>query len=119
VAFAPCATPAIGMSAKELENRDGAVPPGRDPTPREGSGGTGLGLPLTKAAGREANRARFAIESEKDAGDLGGNYVSAAAQGCDARLGVFNTGCLSIAIGRTTPSEGANRISTDDRSHQR
>ena len=36
---------------------------------RHGSGGTGLGLPLTKALA-EANRASFAIKSAKDAGTL-------------------------------------------------
>ena len=36
---------------------------------RHGSGGTGLGLPLTKALA-EANRASFAIRSQKDAGTL-------------------------------------------------
>jgi PAS domain S-box-containing protein len=57
-----------GMTAKELET---AMEPFRQVTTaaREGAGGTGLGLPLTKALA-EANRARFKIESEKDAGTL-------------------------------------------------
>jgi PAS domain S-box-containing protein len=57
-----------GMTAKELET---AMEPFRQlPTSgRESQEGTGLGLPLTKALA-EANRARFSIESEKDAGTL-------------------------------------------------
>ena len=58
----------IGMTDKELET---AMEPFRQvaTSAREVLGGTGLGLPLTKALA-EANRARFAIESEKDAGTL-------------------------------------------------
>jgi PAS domain S-box-containing protein len=57
-----------GMTAKEIEI---ALEPFRQlaTSTREGSGGTGLGLPLTKALA-EANRARFSIESQKDAGTL-------------------------------------------------
>jgi PAS domain S-box-containing protein len=57
-----------GMTAKELET---AMEPFRQvaTAAREGAGGTGLGLPLTKALA-QANRARFTIESEKDAGTL-------------------------------------------------
>ena len=58
----------IGMTAKEVEI---ALEPFRQvaTSPREGSGGTGLGLPLTKALA-EANRARFFITSEKNDGTL-------------------------------------------------
>jgi PAS domain S-box-containing protein len=57
-----------GMTAKEIET---ALEPFRQlaTSTRAGSGGTGLGLPLTKALA-EANRARFSIESQKDAGTL-------------------------------------------------
>ena len=57
-----------GMTAKEIET---ALEPFRQlaTSTRHGSGGTGLGLPLTKALA-EANRARFSIESQKDAGTL-------------------------------------------------
>jgi PAS domain S-box-containing protein len=57
-----------GMTAKEIET---ALEPFRQlaTSTRWGSGGTGLGLPLTKALA-EANRARFSIESAKDAGTL-------------------------------------------------
>jgi signal transduction histidine kinase len=57
-----------GMTEKEIET---AMEPFRQlaTSTRHGSGGTGLGLPLTKALA-EANRARFAIKSAKDAGTL-------------------------------------------------
>jgi PAS domain S-box-containing protein len=57
-----------GMSDKEIET---AMEPFRQlaTATRHGSGGTGLGLPLTKALA-EANRARFAINSAVDAGTL-------------------------------------------------
>ena len=57
-----------GMSEKEIET---ALEPFRQlaTSSRFGSGGTGLGLPLTKALA-EANRASFAIRSAKDAGTL-------------------------------------------------
>jgi PAS domain S-box-containing protein len=58
----------VGMTDKEIET---AMEPFRQlaTSTRWGSGGTGLGLPLTKALA-EANRARFAIESARDAGTL-------------------------------------------------
>src|SRR5215213_5196724 len=57
-----------GMSEKEILT---AMEPFRQlaTSTRYGSGGTGLGLPLTKALA-EANRAAFAIKSAKDAGTL-------------------------------------------------
>jgi PAS domain S-box-containing protein len=57
-----------GMTEKEIET---AMEPFRQlaTSTRHGSGGTGLGLPLTKALA-EANRASFAIKSAKDAGTL-------------------------------------------------
>jgi len=57
-----------GMSEKEILT---AMEPFRQlaTSTRHGSGGTGLGLPLTKALA-EANRASFAIKSAKDAGTL-------------------------------------------------
>jgi signal transduction histidine kinase len=58
----------IGMSEKDLET---AMEPFRQlaTSSRFGSGGTGLGLPLTKALA-EANRARFKIRSGVNAGTL-------------------------------------------------
>ena len=58
----------IGMTEKDIET---AMEPFRQlaTSTRKGSGGTGLGLPLTKALA-EANRASFAIKSAKDAGTL-------------------------------------------------
>ncbi len=58
----------IGMTDKEIET---AMEPFRQlaTSTRWGSGGTGLGLPLTKALA-EANRAAFAIKSAVDAGTL-------------------------------------------------
>jgi PAS domain S-box-containing protein len=57
-----------GMTEKEIET---AMEPFRQlaTSTRHGSGGTGLGLPLTKALA-EANRASFTIKSAKDAGTL-------------------------------------------------
>ncbi|HEX2654024.1 MAG TPA: histidine kinase dimerization/phospho-acceptor domain-containing protein [Xanthobacteraceae bacterium] len=58
----------VGMSEKEIET---ALEPFRQlaTSSRWGSGGTGLGLPLTKAL-VEANRATFAIKSAVNAGTL-------------------------------------------------
>jgi PAS domain S-box-containing protein len=58
----------IGMTEKEIE---AALEPFRQlaTSTRWGSGGTGLGLPLTKALA-EANRASFAIKSAVNAGTL-------------------------------------------------
>jgi PAS domain S-box-containing protein len=69
-----------GMTEKEILT---AMEPFRQlaTSTRWGSGGTGLGLPLTKALA-EANRAAFAIKSAKDAGTL----VEITFQG--ARVGV-------------------------------
>ena len=57
-----------GMSEKEIE---AALEPFRQlaTSTRWGSGGTGLGLPLTKALA-EANRARFTITSKVNDGTL-------------------------------------------------
>ena len=58
----------IGMSEKDIAT---ALEPFRQlaTSTRMGSGGTGLGLPLSKALA-EANRARFAIKSTPNAGTL-------------------------------------------------
>ena len=58
----------IGMSEKDIET---ALEPFRQlaTSGRGGSGGTGLGLPLTKALA-EANRAKFHIKSAPNAGTL-------------------------------------------------
>ena len=58
----------IGMTDKEIET---AMEPFRQlaTSTRWGSGGTGLGLPLTKALA-EANRASFSIKSATNAGTL-------------------------------------------------
>jgi PAS domain S-box-containing protein len=58
----------VGMTDKEIET---AMEPFRQlaTSTRWGSGGTGLGLPLTKALA-EANRAAFTIKSARDAGTL-------------------------------------------------
>jgi len=58
----------IGMTEKEIET---AMEPFRQlaTSTRYGSGGTGLGLPLTKALA-EANRAAFSIKSAVDSGTL-------------------------------------------------
>jgi PAS domain S-box-containing protein len=58
----------VGMTDKEIET---AMEPFRQlaTSTRHGSGGTGLGLPLTKALA-EANRASFTINSAVDAGTL-------------------------------------------------
>jgi signal transduction histidine kinase len=58
----------IGMDEKEI---DVALEPFRQlaTAARWGSGGTGLGLPLTKALA-EANRARFTITSKLNDGTL-------------------------------------------------
>jgi PAS domain S-box-containing protein len=58
----------VGMSEKEIE---AALEPFRQlaTSTRWGSGGTGLGLPLTKALA-EANGAAFAIKSARNAGTL-------------------------------------------------
>jgi signal transduction histidine kinase len=57
-----------GMTDKEIET---AMEPFRQlaTSTRWGSGGTGLGLPLTKALA-EANRASFSIKSAVDTGTL-------------------------------------------------
>jgi PAS domain S-box-containing protein len=56
----------IGMSDKDVEL---ALEPFRQIATSRKSGGTGLGLPLTKAL-VEANRASFTIKSKKDEGTL-------------------------------------------------
>ena len=58
----------IGMSAQDIE---AALHPFRQKATalRDGTGGTGLGLPLTKALA-EANRARFTIKSTPGSGTL-------------------------------------------------
>ena len=56
----------IGMSDKEIEM---ALEPFRQIATSHQSGGTGLGLPLTKAL-VEANRASFSIKSKKGEGTL-------------------------------------------------
>jgi len=58
----------VGMSEKDIET---AMEPFRQATTSGswGSGGTGLGLPLTKALA-EANRANFSIKSAPNAGTL-------------------------------------------------
>lgn len=56
----------IGMSASEIEQ---ALEPFRQVGTARGQGGTGLGLPLTKAL-VEANRANFTIRSTKGEGTL-------------------------------------------------
>lgn len=56
----------IGMTAQELST---ALEPFRQVATTRTSGGTGLGLPLTKAL-VEANRAAFSIKSERNAGTL-------------------------------------------------
>jgi PAS domain S-box-containing protein len=56
----------IGMSEKEIET---ALEPFRQLATARRSGGTGLGLPLTKAL-VEANRASLTIRSAKDSGTL-------------------------------------------------
>ena len=56
----------IGMSEKDIEL---ALEPFRQIATSRRSGGTGLGLPLTKAL-VEANRAAFSIKSKKDEGTL-------------------------------------------------
>src|SRR5213078_1097918 len=58
----------LGMTEKEIE---AALEPFRQlaTSSRWGSGGTGLGLPLTKALA-EANRASFTIKSAVDTGTL-------------------------------------------------
>ncbi len=58
----------IGMSEKDIADRARAVPAARDLGARR-LGGTGLGLPLTKALA-EANRASFHIKSAPNAGTL-------------------------------------------------
>jgi signal transduction histidine kinase len=56
----------IGMSPEELKR---AIEPFRQISGPKSSGGTGLGLPLTKAL-TEANRASFSISSEPGKGTL-------------------------------------------------
>lgn len=56
----------IGMSEKDIE---GAMQPFRQMSPTRRGGGTGLGLPLTKAL-VEANRANLAIRSAVNEGTL-------------------------------------------------
>ena len=59
----------VGMSEKEIADRARAVPPSRD-RGALGSGGTGLGLPMTKALA-EANRATLPHQAATvDAGTL-------------------------------------------------
>ena len=64
----------VGMTEKEIET---AMEPFRQlaTSTRCGSGGTGLGLPLTKALA-EANRAAFSIKSATRCRDAGGDHVS-------------------------------------------
>ncbi len=56
----------IGMTEKEIET---ALEPFRQLATARRAGGTGLGLPLTKAL-VEANRASLSIRSAKDSGTL-------------------------------------------------
>ena len=56
----------IGMSESELQT---AMEPFRQVSPARAQGGTGLGLPLTKALA-DANMAAFAIRSRKNEGTL-------------------------------------------------
>jgi signal transduction histidine kinase len=56
----------VGMSADDIEV---ALEPFRQVTASRVSGGTGLGLPLTKALA-EANRATFSIKSQREEGTL-------------------------------------------------
>jgi signal transduction histidine kinase len=56
----------IGMSEKDIET---ALEPFRQLATSARAGGTGLGLPLTKALA-EANRASFHIRSAPNAGTL-------------------------------------------------
>jgi signal transduction histidine kinase len=58
----------VGMSEKDIK---AASEPFRDiaTSTRAGSGGTGFGLPLTKALA-EANHAQFSIKSAPEAGTL-------------------------------------------------
>jgi PAS domain S-box-containing protein len=56
----------VGMNEKEIAT---ALEPFRQLATTHGNGGTGLGLPLTKAL-VEANRATFAIQSAVDSGTL-------------------------------------------------
>ncbi len=69
----------IGMTEKEIET---AMEPFRQlaTSTRYGSGGTGLGLPLTKALA-EANRASVRDQERGGCRDAGGDYVSGDA-GC-------------------------------------
>ena len=72
----------VGMSEKDIAT---ALEPFRQlaTSARGGSGGTGLGLPLTKALA-EANRARFTIKSAVNAGTL----VEVAFPGAPDRRGI-------------------------------
>ena len=64
----------VGMSEKDIEI---ALEPFRQlaTSARWGSGGTGLGLPLTKALA-EANRASFSIKSARQCRHAGRDRVS-------------------------------------------
>jgi PAS domain S-box-containing protein len=72
----------VGMSESELGK---AMEPFGQVAPERGAGGTGLGLPLTKALA-EANRAGFAIRSRKNEGTLVEVVFPLAPEAADAAL---------------------------------
>ena len=76
----------IGMTEKEIAT---ALEPFRQlaTSTRWGSGGTGLGLPLTKALA-EANRAAFHDQERAECRHAGGDHVSGG-RGCSPADGGF------------------------------